>query len=288
MRKGFAKLAVNNSEVHDTIYSDDEFSAYSKKVEIAFERWKSRVDKKLRTINNLTKPKHLITEISEMILEEFEEVTLVDKYDVYEVLLSYWNSTMADDVYLLVEDGYKAIHYTENINKTSGKKTTVIGWDGKLVPKALVIQMFFSTEKKDIDDLEVIVSAVQMELDEFIENAYEEDAEDEIENEVKKRKKDIAEKNKLLKGFKTELEEKVRNQYDKLTNAECIELLLERKWYTAIINGIYVLYDAVNHRITGRVTEFAERYEQTLPALETEVAKLENKVKSHLKTMGFV
>ena len=270
MRKGFAKLAVNNSEVHDTIYSDDEFYAYINKVETAFERWKSRVDKKLRTINNLTKPKLLITEIAEMILEEFEEVTLVDKYDVYEVLLSYWNSTMADDVYLLVEDGYSS----------------------KLIPKDIVINKFFAAQKRAIDDLEVIVSATLAELAELKENTSEEDDEDEIENEVKnevkKRKKDIAEKNKMLKGFKTELEEKVRNQYDKLTNAECIELLLERKWYTAIINDIYVLYDAVNHRITDRVTEFAERYEQTLPELETEVKKLESKVKSHLKTMGFV
>ena len=268
LRKGFALLAVNNSEVHDTIYSDDEFSAYINKVNTAFDRWKSRVDKKLRTINSSTKPKHLITEIAEMILEEFEEVTLVDKYDVYEVLLSYWNSTMADDVYLLVEDGYS----------------------GKLIPKDIVINKFFAAQKRAIDDLEVIVSAALAELAELKENTSEEDDEDEIENEneVKKRKKDIAEKNKMLKGFKTELEEKVRNQYDKLTNAECIELLLERKWYTAIINGIYVLYDAVNHRITDRVTEFAERYEQTLPELETEVAELEGKVKSHLKTMGFV
>jgi len=285
MRKGFAKLAVNNSEVHDTIYSDEEFSAYTNKVETTFERWKIRVDKKLRTINNSTKPKHLITEISEMILEEFEEVTLVDKYDVYEVLLSYWNNTMADDVYLLVEEGYKAIRYTENINKTSGKKTTVIGWEGKLVPKALVIQMFFADKKRAIDDLEVIVSAAQIELDELNENVSEEDDKDEIENEIKKRK---AENSKLLKGFNIELDEKVRNQYDKLTNAECMELLLEHKWYATISNGISALYESINHRIAGRVAELTERYEHTLPALEAEVEELENKVKSHLKTMGFV
>jgi len=288
LRKGFALLAVNNSEVHDTIYSDDEFSAYINKVNTAFDRWKSRVDKKLRTINSSTKPKRLIAEIAGVIIEEFEEVTLVDKYDVYEVLLSYWNSTMADDVYLLVEDGYKAINYTENINKTSGKKTNVIGWEGKLIPKALVIQMFFVAQKKAIDDLEVIVSAAQVELDELIENTSEEDDEDEIENEVKKRKKDIAEKNKMLKGFKTELDGKVRNQYDKLTNAECIELLLEHKWYATISSGISALYESINHRITGRVAELTERYEHTLPVLEAEVEELESKVKSHLKTMGFV
>jgi type I restriction-modification system DNA methylase subunit len=67
---------VPNSEVHDTIYSDEEFSAYINKVEIAFERWKARVDKKLRSINSSTKPKRLIAEIARAIIEEFEEVTI--------------------------------------------------------------------------------------------------------------------------------------------------------------------------------------------------------------------
>jgi type I restriction enzyme M protein len=88
-RKGFASLAVGKDEVHDAIYGDAEFSAYADKVETAFENWKTRVDKKLRTISRSTKPKRLIAEIAEVIIEEFETVTLVDKYDAYEALLSY-------------------------------------------------------------------------------------------------------------------------------------------------------------------------------------------------------
>ncbi|MDR2597419.1 MAG: SAM-dependent methyltransferase, partial [Treponema sp.] len=297
MRKGFASLAVGNDEVRDTIYSDMEFSTYANKVEAAFENWKAQVDKKLRTINKSTKPKHLIVEIAEVIIEEFETVTLVDKHDAYEVLLSYWNSVMADDVYLLVEDGYKAIRDKENIKKTSEKKkkdgtkeikTTVIGWEGKLVPKALVIQMFFSDEKKIIDDTEVVIAAAQIELDEIIENITEDDDEDEIEEDIKERKRNIAEKNKLLKGLKAELDDKVRKQYDNLTDKECLELLIERKWYAAIISGIYALYEKVNHHIADYVAELTERYEFTLPEIESKTVELEKKVKSHLKTMGYV
>jgi len=297
MRKGFASLTVGNNEVRDTIYSDMEFSTYANKVEAAFENWKAQIDKKLRTINKSTKPKHLIAEIAEVMIEEFETVTLVDKHDAYEVLLSYWNSVMSDDVYMLVEEGYKAIRDTENIKKTSEKKkkdgtkeikTTVIGWEGKLVPKALIIQMFFSDEKKAIDDAEVVIAAAQIELDEIIENATEDDDEDEIEEDIKERKKNIAEKNKLLKGLKAELDDKVRKQYAKLTYKECMELLIERKWYSAIISGIYALYEKVNHHIADYVAELTERYEFTLPELESKNAELESKVKSHLKTMGYV
>jgi len=266
-RDGFASLIVGNDEIRNTIDSDAEFSTYAEKIETAFESWKARVDKKLRKINDSTKPKLLIAEMAEAMIEEFKAVTLLDKYDAYEVLLSYWNKIMADDVYLLVEEGYKAI--------------------SKLVPKSLVIEMFFDTEKKAIDDAEVVIAAAQMELDEIVENVTEEDDEDEIGAEVKKRKRNIAEKNKLLKGLKAELDDKVRNRYDKLTDAECLELLLKRKWYADLINGIYALYEAVNHSIADRATELAKRYEQTLPEIEGEVKKLEGKVKAHLKEMGF-
>jgi type I restriction enzyme M protein len=293
MRDGFYSLAVEKSAIRDTIYGDSEFSAYSDKVESAFESWKSAVDGKLRTISTEIKPKQLIKEIAEVILEKFDSVTLVDKYDAYEVLLSYWNDVLADDVYVLVEDGYKAIREievfyktTEN-KKTGAKKTTETGWDGKLVPNELVVEMFFSVEKKAIDNTELLIAAAQAELDELVENVTEEDDEDEVAKEVKKRKKAISEKNKVLKDLRNALDKKTREQYAKLTDDECMELLLERKWYRSLVNGVFALYEAVSHRITDRVSELADRYEQTLPVLENEVATLESRVTAHLERMGF-
>ena len=37
----------------------------------------------------------------------YESLELIDKYDVYEVLMEYWQETMSDDVYLIIHDGYK-------------------------------------------------------------------------------------------------------------------------------------------------------------------------------------
>jgi type I restriction enzyme M protein len=331
-RENFDSLVVSEDKVRDTIYSDPEFSSYADNVEAAFERWKVRVDKKLKGITGTTKPKHLIVEIAEAIIEEFETSTLLNKYDAYEVLLSYWNSIMADDIYLLVEEGYKAIRDTENITKTSEKKKKdgsketkikVVGWEGKLVPKTLVTQMFYSFEQKMIDDTDLIIAAAQVELDELIENAEDGSvindiltdkgtlSKDKLKKELKARTYSeasstdaadedtailleiaekialIDEKNKLIKELKSVLDDKVRKQYEKLKNAECLELLLERKWYNAITSGIYELYTAVNHRIADRISELNERYEETLPMLESKAAELEGKVKSHLERMGF-
>jgi type I restriction enzyme M protein len=325
LNDGFYSLAVDKDAIRDTIYGDADFALYADKVENAFESWKMKADGKLRTIDNMTKPKLLIVEIAELVLEEYEPVTLVNKYDAYEVLLSYWNSVMADDVYLLVQDGYKAVRDIEVFTKTTNKKkkdgtevtkTTETGWDGKLVPKALVIEMFFSAEQKAIDDTETIIAAAGAELDEMIENAEDDSVINDVLKDngnidkpgLKKKFKDKAlaaddrkvlhilsvlvvrvdEGTKTLKDLRAALDKKTREQYVKFTDDQCMELLLNCKWYRSLVSGVYALYTAVSRRIAERVTELADRYEWTMRELETEAYKLESKVKSHLERMGFI
>jgi type I restriction enzyme M protein len=294
-RKGYYALKVEKDGIRDTIYNDRDFSIYFGKVEAAFENWKAGVDKKLRKIDNSIKPKMMIDDIARQIIERFEPVTLVDKYDAYEVLLSYWNETMSDDVYLLIQDGYKTIREIEVFRKTITKKkkdgtettkTSETGWDGKLIPKSLIVEMFFAKEKKSIDGAELVVAEKQSQLDELLEIDEESDEYDE--DKIKKLQKEIKEKNKLIKELNIALDNKTRDQYKQLTDNQCMELLLERKWYRSLLSDILALYSAVSHRITKRITELADRYEQTLPEIETEVEKLKEKVKSHLKKMGFV
>ncbi|MBK9402431.1 MAG: hypothetical protein IPN36_16795 [Bacteroidetes bacterium] len=51
--------------------------------------------------------------------------------------MTYWNDTMQDDVYTLVSDGWLAGRQMEKQEK---KKD----WDGLLIPKALMINTYFS------------------------------------------------------------------------------------------------------------------------------------------------
>lgn len=323
LRNGFYALAVDKDEIRDTINNDVDFSAYADKVEGAFNNWKASADGKLRSINGSTKPKLLIAVIAERILEEYETVTLIDKYDVYEVLLSYWNEVMSDDVYLLIQDGYKAIRDIEVFKKTVKKKKDgtetrqekETGWDGKLVPKSLVIETFFSAEQKAINDLENVIAATQAELDEMIENTEEDSIITEVLKEngnldklgLKKKLKDkeldsddkaVLQKlqnlvtrvdggAKTIKDLRATLDTKARAQYPKFTEEQCMELLLERKWYRALIRGVFTLYASVSHSIATCNTELAERYEKTLSELEAKVSDYASRVKGHLERMGF-
>ena len=391
LRDGFYQLNVSKDEVRPLIHEDEEFSSYADKIDNAFVAWRSVVDQELRNINAYVNAKDLIVRLAEQILIQFEGVELIDKYDVYQVLLAYWQEVMSDDVYLLIQDGYEAgreLSYEYVVKtKTEGDETITIvtdkvkSWDGKLIPKSIIVDTYFAEEAKAIDAAEVIVADTQAQIDELLEGAEEGSAiaevlenetmsfakalkaaidnirskiqSDEIDgllallNVLPMKKKDMDsylakhpicasakndkgnvnassvkariaalrettpvpkmyaedyaqlmtlytlmakndEQSKLVKALKAQLEEKVKEKYTVLTVEEIKELLVNKKWYYSIFDGIDALYVAISHSITNRIVELAERYEDTLPMLSTVVDDYEARVKSHLERMGFV
>lgn len=391
LRDGFYQLNVSKDEVCPLIHEDEEFSSYADKIDSAFVAWRSAVDQELRNINAYVNAKDLIVRLAEQILIQFEGVELIDKYDVYQVLLAYWQEVMSDDVYLLIQDGYEAgreLSYEYVVKtKTEGDETITIvtdkvkSWDGKLIPKSIIIDTYFAEEAKAIDAAEVIVADTQAQIDELLEGAEdgsaiaelmddkckiaakalkaaideirskihseEIDALITLQNLLPMKKKDMDsylakhpicasakndkgnvnassvksriailrettpvpemyaedyaqlmtlytlmakndEQSKLVKALKSQLEEKVKEKYTVLTVEEIKELLVNKKWYYSIFDGIDALYVAISHSITNRIVELAERYEDTLPVLSATVEDYEARVRSHLERMGFV
>lgn len=307
--------------MRNTVYSDAQFALYADKVGEAFSKWQNRVNDSLCGINSETQIKNLINYLAGAILEEFQEITLIDKYDVYQVLLAYWQEVMADDVFIIIQDGYKAARETENIveiislGKNKGKEK-ILGWEGKLIPSAIIIETFFNDEQKAIDEIETLVLEKQAGLEEIIENADEgsiindvlkeqggvdilvlkeklkSESLDEEEASLLKvlleKKNHTEEHKKAAKNLKKALEGKVRERYGKLSDDEILELLVNKKWYKAIYKGIDALYKIISDNIANCVTELTVRYEETLPAITKRATEYEAKVRSHLQKMGFV
>ena len=115
MREGYYKLNIPTDEVRNAIYNDEEFSDYTERIDAAFDTWKNQVDEGLKNIDDSVDVKQYIVELAEALLNSFDGIELIDKYDVYEVLLSYWQEIMSDDIYLVSVDGYNAAKTTENI-----------------------------------------------------------------------------------------------------------------------------------------------------------------------------
>ena len=324
LRDGFYQLNIDKDEVRRTVYADAEFSQYADKIGAAFSAWQEKVNFKLCYITKQVKAKVLITEIAEVLFKEFEGVELLDKYDVYQILLAYWNDVMADDVYIIIQDGYSAareVEYDVEIiekGRNVGQER-VKGWNGKLIPKDIIMKEYFSKESSAIVDVEAVAEATQAKLDELIEEytseggalfEYLDDNSNLIFKEIEKVVKDFdksmnhsedtqvlfdfieltaktKEYGKLIKQLKVKLDEKVIAKYQELRDNEILELLVNKKWYYSIFQGIEALYTAISHDIANRIVELAERYDETLSVLQVKVSCYEKIVKSHLERMGY-
>ena len=80
-----------------------------------------------------------------------------------------------------------------------------------------------------------------------------------------------------------ELDELTLKQYDKLSEADVKKLLIENKWMASLQSSILAEIDAISQRLTTRIKELGERYDETLGALDSATKELEDKVSAHLK-----
>ena len=194
----YYSLNVEHENIRQTIYKNAEFSEYGEKLDEAFTAWKSKEYSVLSSLDEDVSARELIVSLAEDILAEFEHLTLIDKYDVYQVLLAYWNEVMNDDVSLIISepDGYANARATDNIEEeiTQGKnkgEMKVTGWEGRLIPKSIVIDAFFREEKNTIEEAENVVAGTESQLSDLIESADEESALADVAENGKVKAKDL-------------------------------------------------------------------------------------------------
>jgi type I restriction enzyme M protein len=163
--------------------------------------------RRLKNISADTNPKQFIHKLSEDLLETFSNLQLIDRYDVYQHLMTYWMETMQDDCYLIVTDGWKAGNEVEWDKKE---------FEGKLIPKKLLIKRYFDAEQRAIEQLEAEKDAITNQLEELIEehsgeDGYFADFEKVSKNTVQARLKEItpAKKQKLKEDLSLAAEDNV-------------------------------------------------------------------------------
>ena len=106
-------------------------------------------------------PKDIIHRLSEDLLVRFDDLPLLDPYDVYQRLTDYWDETMQDDVYLIVSDGWIEASRPRGVVEDKDRKIKeapdlTIGrrkYKMDLIPPALVVARYFSREQAVMDEL---------------------------------------------------------------------------------------------------------------------------------------
>ena len=319
LRNGYSQLRVDSSKIKETIFSHPEFTSYSDELEHVFNSWKDKIYPILNQIDGSTAPKRFIHQITEELLKQYHNKDLVDSYNVYQHVMDYWNETLKDDVYLVVEDGWTA-NVRRILEKNNKGKEIDKGWTCDLIPKELVVKKYLQEEYQNLTSLESELESTQSEIVQFEEEHASEDGllsdatndkgsitkatltkylkenkgnKDEQEGlELGNQLLGLFEKEanlkKEVKDKQTKLDALTLDRFTKLTENEVRELVIDDKWITSIKNLIQTEIDSISQRLTTRIKELGERYDTKLGDLASETHSLEAKVSEHLQKMGLV
>ena len=178
-RKGYSKLKADKSTLKSKIFDHPEFTAYTQEVFDVFEGWKKKVIPYLKALDKGVHPKQVVRKISEDLLERFsrkKNLQLIDKYDVYQHLMSYWSEVMQDDVFVIADEGLKVggeVYRITKVTKDKGgkaKEKEVEGLEGiesKLIRPGLIVDKYFRKEKEALEAIESQRESIAMELEEL-------------------------------------------------------------------------------------------------------------------------
>ncbi|WP_078626954.1 type I restriction-modification system subunit M [Streptomyces exfoliatus] len=186
-RPGYSDLAVGVAEVQQAILDSDEFQKFATDIRGQVDDWFTAHRPILQALNPDVVPKDLIAQISDDLLARFKNTPLLDEYDVYEQLMTYWHGVMHDDVFLVMNEGWreaakprKAIEDKERkLSETpdlivgSGRSATKYKMD--LIPPALVVARYFADEQSKVDALHTAAEEVSRAVEDYIEEHAVED-----------------------------------------------------------------------------------------------------------------
>jgi type I restriction enzyme M protein len=187
-RPGYSDLTVDPSTVQQAILDAQEFKQFSADVANTVDAWFVAHRDKLASISRSTQPSELIATLGDDLLARFRGTPLLDEYDVYEQLLSYWHEAMHDDVFLIVREGWlEAARPREAIENKDRKLAEtpdiVLGgarnankFKTDLIPPALVVARYFSDKQAKLDKLNVQAADAARAVDEYIDEQAVEDS----------------------------------------------------------------------------------------------------------------
>jgi type I restriction enzyme M protein len=180
-RPGYSELGVDVSNIRQTVLDCPEFQQFSDDVTKKVNVWFSDHRETLAATDKETKPGELIATLGDDLLERFRDTPLLDAYDVYEQLLSYWHDTMHDDVFMIMNEGWvnaamprpaienkdRKLSEAPDIVLGGGKKADKFKTD--LIPSALIVARYFADERAKIEKLNAEAEAASRAVEEYIE-----------------------------------------------------------------------------------------------------------------------
>jgi type I restriction enzyme M protein len=186
-RPGYSDLTIDVSQVQQAILDSPEFQKFAAAARDLTAEWFNDHRDRLAGINAVTRPNDLIAAISDDLLTRFKSVPLLDEYDVYEQLMTYWHGVMHDDVFLVMNEGWveaarprktiedkdRKLSETPDLIIGSGRGATKYKMD--LIPPALIVVRYFADEQAKVDELTAVAEEASRAVEEYVEEHAVED-----------------------------------------------------------------------------------------------------------------
>jgi type I restriction enzyme M protein len=237
--------------------------------------------------------------------------------------MNYWGETMQDDCYMISSGGWAVQLYTpqpaskkSDDKKKEKKAATPEDIVCDLLPVPIVVDEYFADKRNLIVAAEELLSQNEAQLAELIEEQAENyldednfpdgkmtdanikkrikilnnktDAEElAVSQKYLKLKEDISFVKRTIKNLKYDLLTALLVKYADLSEEDIKRLVIEKKWFASLGSRLDGEMQRISQCLTSKVSALAERYAQTLPEIDAEIADLEAKVAAHLKQMGY-
>ncbi len=316
-RAGYSEARVETPQVKTVILGHAEFQSYEQRMVDIFDTWREWHKRRLSAVKAGSHPRETIDILSKDLLARFSDLPLLDRYDVYQWLMDYWDEAMQDDMYLIVADGWVEAVKPRGIIEDKGRKIKETPdltikrrkYKMDLVPPTLIVARYFAADQVAIEGLKAKQESALRELEEFVEEHAASDNGKVTKGSVRNRlvvihaelesdDKHVAltrclalfetenEAGKAVKAAQATLDEKVLARYAKLTEAQIKTLVVEDKWFASIRDATENEVQRLTQQLAERVKELEKRYARPLPELEREVEAFSVKVEEYLRKMG--
>ena len=325
LREGYYSLNCEQDTIRDTVSANADFQKQSEVFKRSFADWCNKHLEELNSLVQGFAPKTLIEQLGNSLLEIFgADKSLVDAYDVYDCLMNYWGEAMQDDCYMISSGGWTVQLYTlqpaskKNDDKKKKEKKAATPEDivCDLLPVPIVVAEYFADKRDLIVAAEELLSQNEAQLAELIEEQAENFLDEDnfpdgkmTDANIKKRikaldkkadaeelavlqkylklKEDISFVKRTIKNLKYDLLTALLVKYAALSEEDIKRLVIEKKWFASLGSRLDGEMQRISQQLTSKVSALAERYAQTLPEIDAEIADLEAKVAAHLKQMGY-
>jgi type I restriction enzyme M protein len=259
--------------------------------------------------------------LSDDIFARHENLPLVDRYDVYQLLDDEWTG-IAIDLEILQTEGFEATRKVEPRMITKNNEEVQDGWRGRVIPFELVEKTLLKDEHDHLHAIENRVSEINASYAEILDGLSEEEKESDGLNEtkdsfisswiVKEAKRLVADKKKgilipedsfeakillinELMAEEKQLKSKLKKETTALHNKtkkvieglsyEDARSLLESKWIDPLLASIHSIPKTIIDELVTKVEILAEKYKTTFSEIEENLHETEFALGSMMKEL---